>query len=457
MTSCTPTEPCEVPSSEIPDFSATRRTDKTTVLCWALWDMGSAAFNAVLVTFVFSVYLISSVGENINSRFSASSWYSLAIAAGGIAIALLAPVLGQRSDARGTRRKSVRRWTTVTFLLMLTLFFIRDDAPMYFWVGISIMAIASVTYELAEVSYFAMLNQISTEKNVGRISGFGWSLGYFGGIILLAICYFGFIAGDGGLFAFPTEGGFNVRMVAIFAAAWFIIFCLPVMFRVPEVPPNPSIMSGGVKTSYVELFRTIATLWRKQRSSVFFLISSAIFRDGVAAVFTFGAILAVSVFGLSASDVLVFGIAANLIAGFGALGAGYLDDKFGPKPVILVSLVSMVITAGILFVVEGPKNFWIFGLILCLFVGPIQSSSRTFLSRMAPAGHEGQMFGLYATTGRAVSWLAPLAFTAFVWIFGTDRAGILGIGLVLLAGAGVLIFVREPRPALAPFEDTVKA
>ncbi|WP_396124832.1 MFS transporter [Corynebacterium sp. HS2168-gen11] len=433
-----------------PDLSATIRTDKLTVISWALWDMGSAAFNAVLITFVFSVYLTDSVGTSINSQFSASSWYGWAIAAAGFFIALLAPVLGQRSDAKGTRRRSVTVWSFATFALMMLLFFIRNDDPIYFWLGITILAVASVTYELAEVSYFAMLNQISTEKNVGRISGFGWSLGYFGGIILLTLCYFGFIAGDGGMLHISTENGFNVRLVAVFAALWFIICALPVMFRVPEVPPNPTIQTGGIISSYRELGRTIVTLWRTDHSAVFFLISSAIFRDGLAGVFTFGAILAVSVYGLSPSDVLIFGIAANLISGIGALTLGFLDDLIGPKPVIMLSLIFMVVDSIVLYFVDGPTMFWIFGLLLTLFVGPAQSSSRTYLSRMAPPGHEGQMFGLYATTGRAVSWLAPIAFSAFVVQFNSDRAGIFGVGLILAVGALVLAFVRAPKKFHAP-------
>jgi UMF1 family MFS transporter len=93
----------------------------------------------------------------------------------------------------------------------------------------------------------------------------------------------------------------------------------------------------------------------------------------------------------------------------------------------------------VLFIVSGPLMFWIFGLALCLFVGPAQSASRSYLSRICPPGREGEMFGLYATTGRAVSWLAPAMFALFTGIAGNDRAGILGIGLVLLVGVALLL------------------
>ncbi|MCQ9343652.1 MFS transporter [Corynebacterium kozikiae] len=416
------------------------RTDKKTVLSWALWDLGSAAFNAVMITFVFSVYLIESVGQHITTERTPTSWYGLAIGTAGVLIALLAPVIGQRSDARGTRRRGLRVWTVLTVALMAVLFFTENTAPGYFWFGLIVLAVASITFELAEVNYFAQLNQVSTKENVGRVSGFGWAMGYFGGIFLLLICYVGFISGEGGVFGLPTENGFNIRLVALVAAAWFLLAALPTMFRVPEIAPNPN-MKGG---SYRELVATLRRMWREDRNSVWFLAASAVFRDGLAGVFTFGALLAVSVYGLAADQVLLFGIAANVISALGALASGFLDDRFGPKVVIVGSLVAMLLTSAALYFGEGTTTFWVFGLILCAFVGPAQTASRSFLSRLAQDQREGEMFGLYATTGRAVSWMAPFAFAQFAAITGNDREGIFGLMLVLAIGCALTLIVRDP-------------
>lgn len=441
------------------------RTDRGTVTAWGLWDWGSAALNAVLITFIFSVYLTDSVGQNIGDSVTIlgleitatpAQWYGWAMAAAGVCVAFFAPIMGQRSDIRGTRKRSVGWWTMVTVILMALLVFIANDDPIYFWIGIVILALAALTFEFAEVNYFAMLKQISTGDNVGKVSGFGWSMGYFGGIVLLLACYLGFVAGEGdtrGFLDIPAEGGLNIRLVALFAAVWFFLFALPVLFRVPEITPTGE-KPLGFFASYRKLFADIAALWREDRHAVYFLISSAVFRDGLAGVFTFGAILAVSVYGLSPADVLLFGVAANVFSALGAVIGGWLDDKVGPKPVILVSLGLMIVAAAILFFVEGPLMFWIFGLMLCVFVGPAQSASRTYLSRMAPAGRDGQMFGLYATTGRSVSWLTPLVFGWFVAWSGDDRAGIIGIGVVLLVGALLLIGVRKPTGPKAELLDT---
>ncbi|MGW8591567.1 MFS transporter [Dietzia sp. NPDC055877] len=418
-----------------------------------MWDWGSAAFNAVIVTFVFSVYLTDSVGKDLAEPFSAATWLSIAIAMAGLVIALTAPVMGQRADRGGRRRRSLALWTYLTIALTALMFLVDSGSPHpWFWVGLVLLAVGSITFEFAEVSYFAMLRQVSTPATVGRVSGFGWAMGYFGGIFLLLAAFLGFISGEGderGLLGIPVDGGLNVRMVCLVAAVWFAVFALPVLLTVPENRPkerndDDNDANSGFLESYRVLWADLKALWARDPRTVKFLIASAIFRDGLAGVFTFGAILAVTVYGLAPGDVLIFGVAANVVAALGAVAAGYLDDRVGPKAVIVGSLVAMLVTMAVLLFVDGTAMFWIFGLLMCLFVGPAQSASRSFLARLVPPESDGQMFGLYATTGRAVSFLAPALFGLFTWAFSADRAGIAGIALVLLVGLLLLLPVRTP-------------
>jgi UMF1 family MFS transporter len=215
---------------------------------------------------------------------------------------------------------------------------------------------------------------------------------------------------------------------------------------VPETPPN-SRPRVGFFASYGVLVRDIARLWKESRNTVLFLIASALFRDGLVGVFTFGGILAQGTFGFSSGQVIIFAIAANVVAGISTFLSGRFDDRFGAKPVIVTSLVGLVVAGFAVFFLHdaGATAFWVGGLVLCLFVGPAQSASRTFLARLTPAGREGEVFGLYATTGRAVSFLAPLLFATFVAIGGAQYWGILGIVIVLLAGLLLLIPVRSPH------------
>ncbi len=420
------------------------------VAAWGLWDWGSAAFNAVIVTFVFSVYLTDAVGDDLPGSISASTWLGWSLGIAGFFIAVLAPVSGQRFDATGRRKRSLAVLTFLTIATMAAMFLVVDDYH-YLWLGLVLLGVGSVIFELAGVPYNAMMRQVSTPENIGRVSGFGWAMGYFGGIVLLLVCYLGFIAGDGdsrGLLGLTTEGGLNIRLVALLAAAWFAVFALPVLFAVPELPrsaADPGAAKAGFVESYRVLWRDLKDLWEADRRTVWFLIASALFRDGLAGVFTFGAVLAVNVYGMASDSVLLFGVAANVVAALGAIVAGRLDDRVGPKAVIVASLVSMIAVGVVLIGVSGTVLFWIFGLLLCLFVGPAQSSARTFLARITPPGREGQLFGLYATTGRAVSFLAPTLFGFFAWWFGADRAGIVGLLVVLGIGLAALAAVRAPE------------
>jgi UMF1 family MFS transporter len=250
------------------------------------------------------------------------------------------------------------------------------------------------------------------------------------------------------MFGVTNDNGIDVRVSMLVAAARFGLFALPVLLSVPEYrSPEVRRERVGFFRSYVVLGQDIAKLWRESRQTVYFLLASAVFRDGLAGVFTFGGVLAASVYGFSPGQVIIFAIAANVVAGIATIAVGILDDLLGPKPVIVTSLIGLLASAAVVFALHegGQIVFWTAGLALTLFVGPAQSASRTFLARLIPPGREGEVFGLYATTGRAVSFLAPMAFAVFVMVFGATYWGILGIMLVLLVGLVLLLPVKASQ------------
>lgn len=430
-------------TQELPETEP--RIPRRRVLGWASWDWGLASFNAVITTFVFSPYLAKAVAENNAppGALSGQTWLGIAMAIAGLCIALLAPVLGQRADAGGHRKRNLAIWSVMITACMVGLFWVRDDYS-YLWLGLVLLGLGNIFSEIASVSFNAMLHQVSTPATVGRVSGFGWGAGYVGGIFLLLLLYVGVIAPEVGWFGATDEGGYRYRLVALLSAGWFALFALPLFLTVPEVRATSSQPPASLWNSYRALFRDLRSLWQADRNSVYFLGASALFRDGLAAVFSFGAVLAVTVFGLEQSQVLIFGVAANVVAAAGAFAGGLVEDRLGPKRVIIVSLIGLVVTASVLLFVHSTAVFWVLGLVLCLWVGPAQSSSRSFLAQVSPEGREGQMFGLYATTGRAVSFLAPALVAAFS-VIGGDRLGIVGIILVLGLGLAAISLVRPPR------------
>ena len=417
---------------------------RRSVLAWALWDCGASAYSTIVVSFVFAPYLTDVVArDRPPDSLSGATWLAISSAVGGVLVAAVAPVTGQRSDARGRRKRNLAVWTGLVIASTLGLFFVRDEWS-FLWLGLVLLAAGAIFMEFAGVSYNAMLQQVSTPSTIGKISGFGWACGYLGGILVLLLAYVLFIAPEVGLFGVTDAGGLRYRVLALVVAVWFAAWSVPLFLVVPEIKPNPDIAQVGFFASYRVLWRDVQALFRSDRHAVWFLIASAIYRDGLVAVFTFGAVLAVSVYGLTAGGVVIFGVAANVVAAAGAFAGGVIEDRIGPKTVIMTSLLGLVSTATILLFSSGPTMFWIFGLLLCLWVGPAQASSRAYLARLAPVGREGEMFGLYATTGRAVSFLAPALFAAFSAAFDADRAGIVGIALVLAAGAIALSRVKPP-------------
>ncbi|MCV2396305.1 MFS transporter [Actinotalea sp. M2MS4P-6] len=440
------------------------------IVSWALWDWGSAAFNAVITTFVFTVYLTgtsfvdpdvvsaadgapdgSAAAQALDSAIAAhSSWLGWGLGIAGFTIALLAPVMGARADATGRRRFWLGVHTMIVVALSAAMYFVRPapgSLDFYVLLGIGLLAAGNIFFELAAVNYNATLSQVSTPANVGKVSGFGWGAGYLGGIVLLLVLFFAFIDPEVGLFGVTSADGLNVRVSMLVAAAWFGLFAIPVLVAVPAAPATGGRGDGGLIASYRGLFRDVARLWREARHTVYFLVASAIYRDGLAGVFTFGAIIAAGTFGFSSSQVIMFGIAANVVAGLATIASGWFDDRFGPKAVVVTSLIGLIVAGMAVFFghAGGPTVFWVFGLVLTIFVGPAQSASRTLLSRVIPPGRESEVFGLYATTGRAASFLAQVGFAAFILIGGAQYWGIIGIMLVLALGLALLLPVHPER------------
>ena len=424
------------------------------VISWAMWDWGSEPYNTVIITFVFAVYITSSSFGDTNSTSTA-----LAIATGlsGLIVAVLAPVLGQNADRTGRTVRNLRWQTWLMALLAAALFFVKPE-PEYLVLGLVLLGVGSIISEIAGVTYNATIEQVASPANVGRVSGFGWGMGYLGGIVVLLLLNFAFIApagadkpGAAGLFGVTDTDAMHIRVSMLICGLWILLFTIPAFLALKD-EPREKAPRVGVVDSYRMLFASIRALWGTSRHTVYFLMASALFRDGLAGVFAFGAVLAAGTFGLSAGEVIIFGAVANVVAGLSTMAMGMLDDRIGPKRVIMISLVALVVIGLLIFVLHdgGKPVFWSLGLVMTAFVGPAQAASRSFLARLIPEGKAGEIFGLYATTGRAISFLSPLAFGAFIAIGAavtgsenTQYWGILGIALILLAGLLVLIPVKS--------------
>ncbi|WP_082969457.1 MFS transporter [Mycobacterium kyorinense] len=418
---------------------------KSPLLAWALWDCGATGLNAVVITFVFPVYLTASVGAGGDTSPTSSLGRAMTVA--GITVAVLAPMTGSWVADPRRRRHVLTALTGTVVALTATMSLVRDDAR-YLLPGLILLAATAACSDLATVPYNATLRLVSTPETSGKISGFGLAAGYLGSVALLLAVYVGFIAGHGsaaGALNISTGDGLNVRMAMLLAAAWFLIFALPLLMWAPKPSAEPGDAAPVAALRAARQFWSdLVGEWRRDRNIVYYLLASAVFRDGLSGVFAFGAVLGVNVYRISEASVLLFGVAACTVAAAGAVFGGLLDQRLGSKRVILGSLGSMIAVGLLLLVLSGPLAFWLCGLMLCLFIGPTQSSARALLLRMTAEGKEGLAFGLYTTTGRAAAFLAPSMFFAFIDLFGADRAGLGGLLVVLAAGLLAMLPIRAP-------------
>jgi UMF1 family MFS transporter len=427
-------------------------TKKRGTFAWALWDWAEQPYPTIMQTFIFPVYLAGAVA---GPGAQPDSMLGVATALAGFVLALIAPVLGRRSDDNGRRKFWLMFNTYLLVIIMVASFFVKPS-PEFFILGLVLYGAGSVIQESALINYYAMLKSVTTEKNIGRVSGYAWGLGYAGGIVLLAISLVGFIMAEVPWFGIGTEDSVNIRAVFLFSAAWTLVFSIPLMLRVPEIAKKPNARKETILQSYASIWAQLKSLRAQAPETLKFLISSAIYRDGLAGVFTFGAVLGSLAFGFSQTEIIIFGIAANVVSGIGAVVGGRLDDVFGSRSIIIVSLAGLIVAGSSVFFFYdyGVTTYWIGGLALCLFVGPAQASSRTFVSRFTPHGREGEVFGLYQFTGRAISFLSgtfwALSITFANSVLGIKDATIWGIwGLMIILIVGLFLLTRvHPRPTV---------
>ncbi len=411
---------------------------RRSLAAWCVYDFANTAFGTVIITFVYSVFFARVVAGD---ETQGNILWNYAIGVSGLFIALLSPVLGALADHYGARKNFVVFFTAVFAAATSMLWF--GQAGDVFYVLV-IICIANIAYELSIVFYNAMLPHVAPADKIGRVSGFAWGLGYFGGLLCLAAALLMFIGiGDAApLVKLPHDNHEHMRAVALLTTAWVVVFTLPFLLFTKDSKRGNVTMREAVGRGLRQLRQSVKDM-RGQGNLVRFLAGSALYRDGLNTLFTAGAIYAGSAMGLSFQEVLLFGIGINVTAGIGAMAFGILDDRIGPKATIMLSLAGLCAFAAAILLVQDKTVFMACALALGIFIGPAQSAGRTWAARLSPPAMMNQTFGLYALTGKAVSFMGPLCFALAADAFDSQRAGMATIILFWLAGMALLAFVNE--------------
>lgn len=409
---------------------------KRSIIAWAIYDWAMSSFSTVVTTFIFAAYFTRKIA--INEFIGTKQWgYAIALAA--IVIVLLSPLCGAIADNSGHRKPWLVIFTFCTALGAALLWYAQPSVNYVHFTLLAVI-IGTIGIEVSQVFYNALLPNITSSKYIGRISGWGWGLGYAGGLAALVVALFGFVQKEPAWLNSATAE--QVRICGPLVAVWILIFSLPLFIWVPDYPASGLTLRQSIKSGLNTLIKTLRNL-TKEKNIFLFLIARMIYLDGLNTVFAFGGIYAAGTFGMSITQVIQFGIATNITAGIGAAVFAWVDDYLGAKRTILLALLALLLFGTGIVLTKSIFWFWILAVTLSLFFGPAQAASRSLMARLVPKEKVAEMFGLYALSGKVTAFIGPWLVGTVTAHYMSQRAGIASVLTFFVIGAILLSYVKE--------------
>ncbi|MFP6779099.1 MAG: MFS transporter [Alphaproteobacteria bacterium] len=404
---------------------------------YCLYDWANSPFATVIITFIFAAYFER---EIVGDAERASILWGWSISISAFLIACLSPFIGRHIDNNSSYKFWLSAFTIIASLGAASFWFAYPVPESIFFVCI-LVVISNIAFELGAMVYNSLLPFFSQKTKIGSLSGKAWASGYAGGIICLVIILFGFIQTDKPLFGIEKDMSANIRIAGPLVAIWFICFSLPFIVKINNLNKKKK---NNNENLFIEVIKNIKSLFSKSNKGRF-LLARMIYTDGLNTLFAFGGLYAAGTFYMSFSEIIVFGILINITAGLGALFFSFIEDRIGPKYVINISLIFLIIFGFITLVINSKEYFLLFGSALGFFIGSVQSSSRSFMSRYIVNGNNAETYGVYAVSGKCTAFLGPALLAIIVSIFDSQRAGMASIILFFLLGLYLLQKVVEPK------------
>jgi MFS transporter, UMF1 family len=439
------------------------------IVGWVLFEWATQPYFTLVITFVYAPFFAAAIAPD---PARGQALWGFATSAAGLAIAVLAPLIGAIADAAGRRKPWIAAFGALIVTGASLLWLGRPGHAETIPIVLVAFALGAVGVQGATVFSNAMMPTLVPPERLGRLSGIGWATGYVGGLLSL-ILTLGFLAaspqtgktllGFSPLFGLDPLAREGDRIVGPLSALWCVVFALPLFLFTPDQPrklPVRIAVVSGVKT----LFETLGHLPR-YRDVAYFLAANMIYADGLVALFAFGGIYAAGTFGWTVIEIGIFGILLTIAGIFGALIGGWLDDRLRSKPVIVAGLIILIaavigilsidrdrvffviavappVPGGGLFASTPERAYVAIGLLIGLVVAPLQAASRTLLARIAPPDRLTQFFGLYALSARVTSFIGPFAVAIVTAVTASQKAGMAVLIVFFAVGAGLLSRVR---------------
>ena len=417
---------------------------KKTIFSWSIYDFANQPFTTIIITFIYSTFFASTIF--IGSEEAGVSAWGKAITVSSLIVAFLSPIMGAVADKGGYRKFFLIFWTWICIIFSYLLYYpLQGDV----FNALLFFCIANIGFEMGGVFLNAYLPEIAPHNKIGRISGYGWSFGYVGGLIALAICYIMLIVPDAPINPFNQElldksTYEHVRIINVFIAIWFAIFSIPTFLYVKsnkQINTNSkTLISSSLKTIKKTFFEI-----KKYKQITRFLLARIVYNDALITVIAFGGPYAYTQFGFDMDTngkLMIFGIILNVFAGIGAFLLGFLDDCIGGKKTIQITNFGFIVALIIAFIAPSLNNgelyFWISGILVGIFMGPNQAASRSLLGRMIPENKENEFYGFFAFSGKATAFLGPLLFALIIDFTGDMRWSMLMLAIMFFIGMCIL-------------------
>ena len=411
---------------------------------WAMFDFANSSYTTVIITVAFSVYFTRLVAPEGRGDFL----WGLGLAVGNLIVLVLSPIVGAIADDSG-RKKSLLAVTWLTCVAGTALLWF--VTPGRVWLGLVLLTVSFVGFSLGENLAGAFLPEISTPANIGRVSGLGWGLGYFGGLGSL-------------LATMPLlTGGYNeanlgnVRLAWVVTGLFFLVAGLPTfLFLRERVPRGDRTALEYVKAGFARLAATASSV-RRFSEMVRFLFVFFLYNAGLSSVIAFAAIYADRTLGFTQKEMTLLFVLLQLSAAGGAFFFGFIQDRLGAVRTIQMTLTLWVLTCigayacgdggqdPVIGTWTGKQLFWVVGLFSGLGIGSLQSASRALVGLFAPPEKSAEFYGFWGLSGKAAYMVGPLLFGAISSAAGSQRVAMLSTAAFFVLGFIGMAFVNEKR------------
>ena len=416
-----------------------------------MYDFANSAFATTILAVIFNQYFAKVVagGERgvnlLGFQLHGASFFTFSVSLSMAISAVLSPFLGAVADSSGTKKRFLMVFCYVAVLFTGLLYFVHEG---HYWRGAIFFILANIGFAGGNVFYNAFLPEISTDQNIGRISGLGWALGYVGGGLLLAINLL--------MLKYPgwlgfREGAFTVHDCFLSVALWWLVFSFPIFLFLREraygkLSSSPE--GGYFRAGYRRLRHTFRRM-KSFRELTKFLVAYLIYNEGIETVIIMASIFGAEVLGMETNELILFFLMVQGIAFVGSMIFGFLADAIGNKRTIMITLgiwSVIVLWAFLLGIIWDPKTeYWILGVLVAIVMGGSQAASRSLQGIFTPDANSAEFFGFFAVSGKFASIFGPLIYGILIAITGSVQSGILSVLLFFVVGMAMLWTVNEKK------------